>query len=64
MKRAYIISEVYAERQKQNAIWGKHAPEDWAQIIDYQLINIVDNPKERLIKIIAVAFAALEAMED
>lgn len=71
MKRADISQAIYLERDRQNVKWGgkehdrEHDAVDWANIIDEQLDNLGEPKtyKERLIKIAALCYAALEVAD-
>lgn len=71
MKRADISQAVYLERVRQDKLWGGkehdrlHVPPDQGELFEKQ-INNLSNPgtyKQRLIKIAALAYAALEVAD-
>jgi hypothetical protein len=63
-----VFAEIAAERVRQNAQWGgpehddAHGPIDWLQCIDYQHSRAtVSDYRERMVKIAALAVAAIES---
>lgn len=74
MKFDQVVEMVRAERACQDEQWGGHEhdvthdPVDWASYIEKQVLQLnaltwtsPDESEERLVKIAALAFAALEA---
>lgn len=72
-----IIVDVFAERDRQDAQWGgpvhddTHSAWDWCEYIEYQLAHARHAPvpaepgkfRERMIKIAALAFAAIASYD-
>ena len=69
MDREKLFKLINAEREKQDAQWGgpthddQHQASDWARFIYQQLEHLAasDDVQERLVKIAALAIAALES---
>lgn len=66
-----VVAAVYQERKMQDRQWGgaehddTHNHDDWLNYIGYQMdrSRYGDDKRERLIKIAALAIAAVEAMD-
>lgn len=68
-----VLGEVLAERTKQDAQWGgpdhddDHSPEDFVRFIGAQAVKCEygrgPNVRERLVKIAALAVAAVESLD-
>jgi hypothetical protein len=64
-----VYQEIQQERERQDGLWGgpehddQHTGHDWLGFIESQLERIVDPPsyRERLVKIAALAVAAVES---
>jgi hypothetical protein len=76
-EKAYL--DIKAERERQDALWGgpshddNHDALDWLEFIDYQVTRTHDavnfpyevdwTARERLVKIAALAVAAIESID-
>lgn len=70
-----VIWEIVAERRRQDELWGgaahddQHNDEDWHQILDHYLSRVkfaarfTGNNREELVKLAAVAAAAIESYD-
>jgi hypothetical protein len=67
-----IINEIRRERAQQDRQWGgpdhddEHSPSDWMHFIEAQITKFRatdENARERLIKIGALAVAAIESLD-
>jgi len=72
IRRSEIIRDIFAERNRQNEIWGgaehdnKHGLSDWIRFIGHQVNHMAglkpsDDPRERLVRVAALAVAAMES---